>query len=289
MRKTFLFWLLAIIITLVGVYYQVITGPTYPISGKISIANNKFPFKLERSHSSSTNYNVELKVKNKNVEGMLVWKRYKTNDEWNKIEMEYNNGILSAELPKQPPAGKLQYQIFLKVNGQEISIPNGKPVIIRFKGDVPLIILIPHILAMFGAMLLSTRTGLEFFNKEARLKKHTYWTLGFLIMGGMILGPLTQYYAFGALWTGIPFGTDLTDNKTLIALIGWIIATVAIFKSKKPKVWVLAASILLLLVYSIPHSLFGSELDYNKAKNQNNNYKTVSTHYYQKTLLEKTL
>ena len=49
----------------------------------------------------------------------------------------------------------------------------------------------------------------------------------------MILGPLTQYYAFGALWTGFPFGIDLTDNKTLIALIGWIIAAFMLKRFEK--------------------------------------------------------
>ena len=38
-----------------------------------------------------------------------------------------------------------------------------------------------------------------------------------LAVGGFILGPLVQNYAFGELWTGVPFGWDLTDNKTLIA------------------------------------------------------------------------
>jgi len=77
----------------------------------------------------------------------------------------------------------------------------------------------------------------------------------------MILGPVVQKYAFGALWTGIPFGWDLTDNKTLIAFIFWILAVMLNRKKDKPLVTVLAAFIL-LMVYSIPHSLFGSELDY---------------------------
>jgi hypothetical protein len=77
----------------------------------------------------------------------------------------------------------------------------------------------------------------------------------------MILGPLVQNYAFGELWTGIPFGWDLTDNKTLIALIFWILAVYMNRKSDKPVYTVLAA-VILLLVYSIPHSLFGSQLDY---------------------------
>jgi len=31
-----------------------------------------------------------------------------------------------------------------------------------------------------------------------------------------------QHYAFGQLWTGVPFGWDLTDNKTLLAALAWV-------------------------------------------------------------------
>jgi hypothetical protein len=82
-----------------------------------------------------------------------------------------------------------------------------------------------------------------------------------LIAGGMILGPLVQKYAFGDLWTGIPFGWDLTDNKTLIAVFAWILAVVMNRKKDRPA-YTIAAAVILLLIYSIPHSLFGSELDY---------------------------
>ena len=77
----------------------------------------------------------------------------------------------------------------------------------------------------------------------------------------MILGPIVQYYAFGDLWTGIPFGWDLTDNKTLIAFIFWILAVYMNRKTDRPLYTALAAFVL-LLVFSIPHSMFGSELDY---------------------------
>ncbi len=264
MGKTIIFWILSLLITLGGAYYQRKTGPTYPVSGKILLGDKVIKYHLERSHSSSSDYNIKLNFGDPSIKGILSWKRYKTDDEFVDLEMKNKNGVLTAELPKQPPAGKLQYKIKVISDKKAFKIPPENSIIIRFKGDVPLFILLPHIIAMFGTMLLSTRTGLEVFNKEANLKKYTYTTLGFLIIGGMILGPLTQLYAFGALWTGFPFGTDLTDNKTLIALIGWLIAAFALNKSKNPKGWIIFAAILLLVIYSIPHSMFGSELDYSK-------------------------
>jgi len=66
------------------------------------------------------------------------------------------------------------------------------------------------------------------------------------------------------LWSGFPLGHDLTDNKTLVAMIGWLIALFMMRRGKPARGWVLAASILLLVVFLIPHSLLGSELDYSK-------------------------
>jgi hypothetical protein len=86
-------------------------------------------------------------------------------------------------------------------------------------------------------------------------------TLIVLFLGGIVLGPLVQNFAFGELWTGVPLGWDLTDNKTLIALLFWILAIVMNRKKDRPFYSTLAA-VVLLIVFSIPHSVLGSELNY---------------------------
>jgi hypothetical protein len=116
---------------------------------------------------------------------------------------------------------------------------------------------------MFMAMLYSTRTGIEALRKGDKTKNYTLITLSLLTAGGMFLGPVVQKYAFGALWTGWPFGQDLTDNKTLVAFLAWLVAYLRLRKNSTNRAWVVAAAIILLMVYLIPHSMFGSELDYN--------------------------
>lgn len=264
MKQNILFWIISLVITVASAYYQRTTGPTYPLSGKAFLRGKDIAYSLERSHAGDGNQRIEIKTDEALIAGVLRWKRFKTNDEWTTIQMRYQNGILSADLPHQPPAGKLQYSIMLESGGNRISIPESGGVVIRFRGDVPAYILIPHILMMFFAMMLSTRTGLEYFCKEPKMKSLAYWTLGTLILGGLILGPIVQKFSFGEYWTGVPFGFDLTDNKTLIAFIGWVIALIQIYRSKNPKRWVLFAAILMLIIFLIPHSVLGSELDYGK-------------------------
>ena len=158
------------------------------------------------------------------------------------------------------------YYVFLEIGGDKISLTGNEPVIARYKGVVPHFILLPHILMMFLAMLFSTYTALEAFDRQGKTYKYMLWTMGFFLIGGFIFGPLVQKYAFGELWTGVPFGYDLTDNKTLIAMLGWIFAWTKNRRSKEGRGWIVFAGVLMLAVYLIPHSILGSELDYTKTQ-----------------------
>lgn len=266
MKKIVLFWIIAFIITASSAVFQRMTGPTYPLSGKINFDGKEIKYKFMRSEETVRDCKVEIAVNDNSVSGTLYWRKYKYDKEYNRVEMT-GEDTLTAFLPKQPSAGKLEYYVELEKGGQIVDAPNDRAVVIRFKDVVPVWLLIPHVIFMFGAMLLSTRAGLEYFNREPDFKKLTSWTLGFLLVGGFILGPLVQLYAFGALWTGFPFGYDLTDNKTLIAALVWIFAWYKVKKSPNPKLWVLIAAIVMLIVFLIPHSVLGSELDYSKLEN----------------------
>lgn len=262
--RTIALWTIAVIITILSAYFQRITGPTYPLSGSDLFQGKDVFYKFPRSCNLNEPCEVKVQVTDESLKGVLLWKRYKTNDEYSFVNMENKDGHLIGFLPEQNiMAAKLEYKVRVIGNNTETTLP---PVVIRFKGEVPAPVLFIHIILIFTAMLVSTRAGLEFFVKDGKLKKFTFWALGLMTVGGMILGPIVQKYAFGEYWTGIPFGIDLTDNKTLIAWIAWIVATVMIFKSKKPGYWVLGAALVTLIVFLIPHSVLGSEFDYSKMK-----------------------
>lgn len=268
MKRSLLFWILAFLITAGAGIYQRRTGPTYPIDGLVILNGKEIKYELERSHSGEGNHVVKIETRDETISGYVEWKRYKTADEWMNVPMKYENGIHSAELPNQPPAGKLVYRVTLQDAQRTVTLPEKDAVVIRFRGDVPAAVLIIHVALMFIGLVVSTRAGLEFFSKEPKLKKLIVWTIGLLAVGGLIFGPIVQKYAFGAYWTGWPFGGDLTDNKTAAMVLFWVIAAIALKKSANPKSWALAAAVLTLVVYLIPHSVLGSELDYSKVDRQ---------------------
>jgi hypothetical protein len=262
MNRTVLFWIIAVIVTIGSAVYQRMTGPTYPVSGSARLGEASLGYRLERSHITDENAPVRIVTADSSVEGTLFWKRLRTDDPFTAVRLERSAGDLVGSLPRQPKAGKLEYYLEMTRGDDLIRIPPSGPISIRFKGDVPIYVIIPHVLAMFMAMLLSTRAGLECFSATPRYKTYATWTLAVMGIGGFILGPIMQWYAFDLWWTGWPFDNDMTDNKTLVAFLGWVAAAVAVRRSKHPARWVIGAAVLMLVVYLIPHSAFGSELDY---------------------------
>ncbi len=260
--KSIFWWIFAIIFTITIAYYQRVTGPTYPVRTNVTLNNVKMEFKLPRSQGDG-DANIKLLIPKNEFNGKVIFKRFKSFDSWTTVEMKRDGEYLTASLPHQPPAGKIEYRVVIYSTTENASLTVA-PVVIRFKGEVPAYVLIPHILLMFLAMLFSTRTGIEALLKGTKTFKYTLCTVILLFLGGIVLGPLVQYYAFGAYWTGWPFGYDLTDNKTLIAFIFWIIALFVLFKRPSNRFWPIFASIVLLLVYLIPHSVLGSEIDHTK-------------------------
>ncbi len=265
-KISFLLWLIAFFLTVTIVLYQRMTGPTYPIKGTEQIGTAGISYKLLRSHTSFELLPVEVKSNDPGVTGFVKYRRYKSNDDWTEIEMKRGDGSLIAELPGQPSAGKVEYTIKIHHGENDLILNNGRTIIARFKDKVPAIFLILHIIFMILSFLFAIRTGLEALRKNGNYMRLVNWTLGIVFVGGMILGPIVQKYAFGDFWTGIPFGTDLTDNKTLFAFIFWI---AAFFLKRKSKWWVFAATIMMIVVYLIPHSTLGSELDYTTGQLKN--------------------
>ena len=112
------------------------------------------------------------------------------------------------------------------------------------------------------------RAGLAALFAPGGMRRYAWIAFAGMTVGGMILGPIVQKYAFGAYWTGFPWGYDLTDNKTLVMWVVWIAACAVLGRrdTGRPR-WparlaVLAAAIVMTGVYLIPHSLRGSQLDY---------------------------
>ncbi len=268
-------WFLAFLLAASAMIYQRATGPTYPV--KIRVADG-ITAKLIRTHESTDDAIVELPapLSEPKPAATLFYKRYRTTDEFTAAPMttveEKEQYKLEGALPKQPAAGKLEYYIEAKIDGKQRRFPEqaDKFVLIRFKDPVPDGILIPHITLMIFSILLGMRSGLAALFAPYNLRQLAWVTLCGMMVGGMILGPCVQKYAFGEYWTGFPLGGDWTDNKMLFMFLAWVFACSVIGLNPYKKVTaimrivVFTASIVMTVCYLIPHSMGGSELDYSQ-------------------------
>jgi hypothetical protein len=258
MKKTII-WILAVALTISAAVYQRLTGPTHPQRTKVTIAGQTFQFKLLRSFDGPADCPITLSIADPEITGTLEYRIFPQKTDFTRLTMNRDGSTLSASLPHQGMAGKLEYRITLNKGAEQVVLNNGVPTVIRFKGYVPSSILIPHILIMFLAMLFSNVAGIFALFKIPSIRMMKI-TLGTIFVGGLIMGPLVQKYAFNELWAGVPYGWDLTDNKTLIAFIAWVIAYL-FNRKQESRYWTVAAMVVTLVIFSIPHSLFGSQLD----------------------------
>ncbi len=260
MRRPVSLWIFAFLITLGSAVYQRMTGPSYPSRGQVTLGGSEVKYRLPRTQGDG-DAQMRVAIPDAAVQGQVAWKRYKTKDEWTYLTMAREGGELVAALPHQPPAGKLMYRVILQREMERVTL-GGAPVVIRFKGEVPLAVLVVHVICMFGGMLFSTRAALEFFSPAPSYSWLILVTVILLSVGGLVLGPVVQKYAFDAYWTGWPFGADLTDNKTAVAWLAWVIAWWKTRRDPRAGAWVVGAAVVTLVVFGIPHSAFGSELKY---------------------------
>ncbi|MGE0078245.1 MAG: hypothetical protein AB7S48_10335 [Bacteroidales bacterium] len=265
MIKNILLWILAIIITLSAAVFQRITGPTHPKRTEYQINDSTYKIKLPRSGESISDCPVYISLPDSTT-ATLYYRKYPTANNFTSIPFtKYQAGEYLASLPKMPAAAKLEYYIEIDNRGKSINLYRNEPIIIRYKDSVPAWALIPHIFIMFFAMMFSNIAGLTAAFYIKSYKTYSFITVILMLIGGFVFGPIVQHFAFGQAWTGFPFGSDLTDNKTLIAFLVWILAAILNRKKERSYATIIAATIT-IVIFSIPHSLRGSELNYESGK-----------------------
>jgi hypothetical protein len=268
-RSAALLWVAAFLLMAGAAVWQRLTGPTHPKRGHSAVAGADVRWRLLRSAVSGEPFMVAVPAP-AGVEGAVHYRRFPRDEPFAEAAMSRQGVALVALLPTQPPAGKLEYGLVLEAASRSVSLPPDGPVVMRFKGDVPAGVLVPHVVAMFFGMMIGVRAALASALGRAEARRYAWVTLVLIGVGALVLGPVVQQHAFGAHWTGWPFGEDLTDNKTLAMWLAWAVAVWVLSRRTDPSDrvarWAVAvATAVMLAVYVVPHSMRGSQLDYAKA------------------------
>lgn len=154
------------------------------------------------------------------------------------------------------------------------SMPDGSPFETKYRGEVSKPILIGHLGFMFGTVFfvaLATVFGLGVLFGSAHLRVPLIFVsiaALFTLLGGYPFGFAMNWYAFGSIWEGVPFGTDATDNKTQILLVYFLLVALCglgtitknkfgrdLFGSKTLATLSVLSFLVMLGIYLIPHSI----------------------------------
>lgn len=262
MSRSFWLWVVAVAITAFFGHWQRTTGPTYPISGQVTLGGERIAYVIERSHHGPGEHLVAIRNAPADLAGTLEYMPYRTLSAWTAVPMRLVEKDLTATLPHLEPGQKFWYRVRLARGGESALLPADRPAAIRYVGEVPPYILVPHIAFMFLGLLFAIRALLGLLDRPPNLKPFAFMAFAAAFIGGIVIGPFVTHYAFGPWWTGFPFGNDITDNKTLIAVLGWAVALWAVLRRRNEKAWVVFAAVLMLAVFAIPHSWTSGEPPY---------------------------
>lgn len=194
------------------------------------------------------------------------------------ILADSTKGDYFAVVSTGPRGQRLDYYFEIRESrGQllaDFKQPDGTPWGLRYIGEVPKPVLIGHIGFIFATFLgvaLAAMFGIGVISGSQGVKPMaTFLGLSTLcaFIGGYPFGFAMNWFAFGGIWEGVPFGTDATDNKTQLLLVYLLFATLIslgsltnrkfgrdVFAPKSLGWFGVGAIIVSLLIYLIPHSI----------------------------------
>lgn len=202
------------------------------------------------------------------------------------ILADSTTGSYFFEMSTGARGGRIQYYVQIVDDAQAVLatflMQNGKPFFVKYFGDVPKIILLPHIAFMFATVFCVAMAALHSLSvirgtvAPGTMLKYLFASAVMTLIGGYPFGFAMNWYAFGGIWEGVPFGTDATDNKTQLLFVYQLFAVLIgvhsltngrrgrdLFGPKTLGWFGLGMFAVMLFIYLIPHSIqFSKELTY---------------------------
>jgi hypothetical protein len=173
-------------------------------------------------------FGLEIKDKGVKLYYSTDGKNYKA------IVMEPNDDEYeySAKIPGQLPGTKISY--FISVtdkDDRDTQLPKYAPyniysfTVVTTRGNADISLLALHVFFIVGAIffvIAAAFYSVRYIIKGVGFNRSIQTAgiaTGMIFVGGFPLGFIIAYQVFGTPWTGIPFGWDITDNKTLVILL----------------------------------------------------------------------
>ncbi len=251
MKQSIILWTAAAVITFIAGFLQSRLSGDYPVSGSFGIEGKEIGYKLDKVSYGDKDYPFFLKSEIKNLKGTVNWRQAGT-EVWEKSELSDSSEVISGKIPAQKPLTKVEYYAAVHYNGKSYKIPhNNKPVTLTFYGNIPASISFYYWFTLLGLVMLSVRTGLEYFHHPGKIKKLNIFTLIFAVVNVFAFHPLRTTYKLGAVGKTIIPITEMFQLSSILLVATWIVATALIFNIKNNRIWAPAAAVATLLIFEL--------------------------------------
>ena len=172
MKQIIILWISATVITFLAGFIQSGLSPYYPVTGTFGIEGKKVSYRLEKLYRGNEDYHIKILTDIEGLSGKIYWRVKNSDKSWKEIQMTSSPKVLEGNLPHLQPEKESEY--FLKIfhKDKEYKIPGDRIVTIKFLGKVPTTIMNLYTFFVLFGILLSTRTGLEYFNEKSKIKNY---------------------------------------------------------------------------------------------------------------------
>jgi len=251
MKQSLILWISAAVITFIAGFLQSRLSREYPVSGSFGIEGKEIGYKLDRAYFGNDDYRFFLRSEIDSLIGRVYWKTDNSKN-WEYSSLTSSGKILSGKIPHKKPLTKLDYYIEIKYNGNTYQVPaNKQPVLLTFYGHVPTTINFYYMFTLLGLLLLSVRTGLEYFHLPGKIKKLNIVTLIFVVVNVFVFHPLRTTYKLGAVGKSVIPITEMFQFSSILLLVTWVLTTALIFNTKKFRIWAPVAAIMTLVIFEL--------------------------------------
>lgn len=250
---------------------------------KVERLETRLTHEAKKEHVGKGDALIEAKVESTaRLPQGAVKLNYKIGERWFSFPMREGTekGIYQAEIPHQKKGTVVSYFIEVTtVTGDKITLPERalegdekNYYHLVFKGRVPSALKGVHIGLMLGGLVLILISGglaYRFIKRGGDITGCLYTAFTgaiLLFLGGFPIGVINEKLTYGTFWEGWPLGRDVTDTKTEVLLLYWILALLpmknTIFKKIGARNWisdktfaylVIIGAILTIMFYLIPH------------------------------------
>jgi hypothetical protein len=146
------------------------------------------------------------------------------------------NGKYFGAIPPHPRGDVVQYYIEARTASDIVARVPAKAQAEGFsftvKGKANTSLLVIHITLIFISLFFFLYAGylsiraLQHRRSLLYIPRVAFLGLAVFFVASIPLGMIVGYQVYGVPWTGFPVGDDLTDNKSLVILLYWIVCAV---------------------------------------------------------------